>query len=170
MQTEAIARVARRDVTWYADVVTGATLARPELDRLRSAVKQGFHDVVYVYRLDRLTRSGIRDTLDLIEEFRRGGCQLVSIADGFDFQGPTAEVVLAVLAWGARMERLAIRERISSARERVRAKGGAWGRPRRMTDEQRRRANVLFDCGHSVRQIAMLLKVPRATVGRCLKK
>lgn len=38
------------------------------------------------------------------------------MADGIDLNGPAAEVVLAVLAWAAKMERLAINERISAAR------------------------------------------------------
>lgn len=49
------------------------------------------------------------------------GCELASVADGFGLDGPAAEVGLAVMAWAAKMERLAINERISAARERVEA-------------------------------------------------
>ena len=54
------------------------------------------------------------------------------MADGFSLDGPAAEVVLAVMAWAAKMERLAIAERISAARERIESEGGRWGRPSRV--------------------------------------
>ena len=51
------------------------------------------------------------------------------MADGFDMEGPAAEVVLAVMAWASKMERLAINERISAARERLEAAGRPWDDP-----------------------------------------
>ncbi len=44
--------------------------------------------------------------------------RVVSVGDGFDLQGPHAEVIVAVMAWAAKMERLATAERIAAARER----------------------------------------------------
>jgi hypothetical protein len=41
----------------------------------------------------------------------------VSVSDGFALDGPAAEVILAVIAWAAKMERLAIAEHIRAARE-----------------------------------------------------
>src|SRR5256885_11211629 len=54
-----------------------------------------------------------------------------SVADGFDLAGPAAEIILAVVSWAAKLERLAINERIAAARERIEAEGGKWGRPDR---------------------------------------
>lgn len=123
MQRASIERAcaARGDVVtaWYAEKRSGKVLARPELDRLRVEARTGAIRRLYVFRLDRLTRSGIRDTFELIEELRTHGVHLVSISDGFDLDGPAAEVVLAVMAWAAKMERLAINERISAARDRM---------------------------------------------------
>lgn len=85
-------------------------MARAELQRLRTDARAGHLRRLYVFRLDRLTRSGIRDTFELIEELRGYGVDLVSVADGFDLNGPAAEVVLAVMAWAAKMERIAINE------------------------------------------------------------
>src|SRR5215471_17970877 len=133
MQRAAIERAAaaRGDVVtrWFAEKRSGKTLARPELDRLRGEARAGQIQRLYVFRIDRLTRSGIRDTLEVIEELRTHGCSVVSIADGFDMNGPAAEIVLAVMAWAARMERLAINERIAAAREHLETEGRAWGRP-----------------------------------------
>jgi DNA invertase Pin-like site-specific DNA recombinase len=155
---------------WFSETASAGRLERPALAALRAAVRAGRFSRVYVFRLDRLTRSGIRDTLALVEEFRRHGAELVSVADGFELGGPAADVVLAVLAWAAQMERRALGERIRAARARVEATGGRWGRPRRLDPttvaqaEQMRRARP----GYSIRKIAAALKVPRSTLADAL--
>jgi len=172
MQSAAIERAAklRGDQVdrWYSEERSARTIARPELERLRQDARQGLFRKLYVFRLDRLTRSGIRDTFELVEAFRSYGVELVSVADGFDLTGPASEVVLAVLAWAAKVERLAINDRISAARERIESEGKSWGRPRRLKEADRLRIAALRSEGRSVRQIAVALKLPRATVGRAL--
>lgn len=58
------AATARGDTigTWYSEKRSGKLLARPELDRLRRDARAGAVRRLFVYRLDRLIRSGIRDT------------------------------------------------------------------------------------------------------------
>jgi DNA invertase Pin-like site-specific DNA recombinase len=46
------------------------------------------------------------------------------------------------MAWAAKMERTAINDRISAARERVEAEGGRWGRPSRVDRKTRDRDGV----------------------------
>jgi len=173
MQRAAIARAAssRGDTVaiWYAEKQSASKLARPELARLRADVRAGRVRRLYVYRLDRLTRSGIRDTLEVVEELDRGGAELVSIADSFDMRGPARDVVLAVLAWAAQMERDAIGERIRAARARVEANGGTWGRPHRMTKQEREKArDLVMYGGKSIRAVAASMKVPRSTIARAV--
>jgi DNA invertase Pin-like site-specific DNA recombinase len=165
------AAAARGDVVdeVYREKRTGKTLDRAELARVRAAARAGELRKLYVYRLDRLTRSGIRDTLDVIEELRAHGCELVSVSDAFDLVGPAAPVVIAVIAWAAEMERLAIGERISAARDRVERQGGRWGRPTRMSPKERERARAMQEKGSTISAIARALKVPRATIGRALR-
>jgi DNA invertase Pin-like site-specific DNA recombinase len=169
-QRAALERAARargdRITKWFHEKQSARTLERPELVRLRGAARRGELAALYVFRLDRLARSGIRDTLAVVEELRSAGCRLVTIADGFELAGPAADVVVAVMAWAAQMERAAIGERISAARRRVADDGGAWGRPRRYVDVAR--ARELEAKGKSVRQIAAALKVPRSTVARAM--
>jgi len=102
-------------IDWRAEKRSGKTLARPELDRLRADARAGHVRRLYVFKLDRLTRSGIRDTFEVIEELRGHGAELISVSDGFSLDGPAAEVVMAVMAWAAKMERLAINELIAAA-------------------------------------------------------
>lgn len=171
-QKAAIVQAARARKTpvraWYAEKVSGRTVARPVLEQLRADVRAGRVSRLFVYRLDRLTRSGIRDTLALVDEFRAAGVELVTLADGFDVAGPAADVVLAVLAWAASMERLAIGERIQAARARIEEQGGAWGRPSRMTLGERKQARKMRANGSSVREIAIAMKVPKSTVQRAV--
>lgn len=155
---------------WFAEKKSGRTVARPELDRLRAEVRAGRVGKLYLYRLDRLTRSGIRDTFEVIEELRAHGVQVVSVSDGFALDGPAAEVILAVIAWAAKMERLAINERISAARERLEAEGRPWGRPPRLSEAECARLRALREQGRSVRDIAVAMKVPRSTVARALAR
>jgi DNA invertase Pin-like site-specific DNA recombinase len=153
----------------YREKRSGKTLERPELAGLRAAARAGELGKLYIYRLDRLTRSGIRDTLGVVEELRSHGCEVVSVSDAFDLTGPAAPVVIAVIAWAAEMERLAIGERISAARDRVERQGGRWGRPTRMSPKERERARAMQAKGRTISAIARALKVPRATIGRALR-
>jgi DNA invertase Pin-like site-specific DNA recombinase len=172
-QRAALRRAARargvRIDRWFEEKQSGAALCqRPALAELRLAARMGEINTLLVYRLDRLTRSGIRDTLTLVEELRIAGCNVVTIADGFELHGPAGEIVAAVLAWAAQMERQAISDRIKAARERVREEGGAWGRAVALSPFERARVKRMQRNGLSVRKIAAVLKVPKSVIGRCL--
>ena len=174
LQRDAIGRAskARGDrippALWFEEKKSGGSLDRPALARLREAVRGGEVGRIYVFKIDRLNRSGIRDTLNLVEEFRRGGAELVTIADGFDLSGPAPEVVLAVMAWAAQMERSAIGDRIRAARARVEASGGRWGRPRRIDPATLEEARTRARRGESLRAIAVAMKIPRSTLADAL--
>jgi DNA invertase Pin-like site-specific DNA recombinase len=168
------AAAARGDVidTWYAEKRSARTMDRDELRRLlaRASAGQLRGRRLYLFRLDRLTRTGIADTLTTLEELRGNGVEVVSVSDGFDLNGPHAEVIIAVMAWAAKMERLATAERISAARERVEAEGGSWGRPSRVDRATREKAVKLKVAGKTIREIARTLKIPRATIARHLSQ
>jgi DNA invertase Pin-like site-specific DNA recombinase len=172
LQKDAIERAAAARGDEIAELFeekrSGASRQRPELDKLRASVRAGGVVRIYVFRIDRLTRLGIRDTLGLLEEFRGAGARVVSVADGFDLDGPAGDVIAAVMAWAAQIERLATGERISAARERVEAAGGNWGRRRRIDPQTLAAAKGLRAKGLSLRVVAGRLKVPKATLQRAL--
>jgi len=157
-----------RKAFWFEEKKSAATIDRAALQKLRAAVRAGVVGRVYVFAIDRLGRSGIRDVLGVVEEFKHHGAELVSLTDAFDLNGPAAEVVLAVLAWAAQMERARIGERIRAARVRVEATGGRWGRPRRMDPATLERARSMQKKKKTLRQIAQALKVPRSTLSDAL--
>jgi DNA invertase Pin-like site-specific DNA recombinase len=155
---------------WFSEKRSAKTMQREELRRLLAEARAGRlrGRRLYLFRLDRLTRSGIADTLATLEELRAGGVEVVSVSDGFDLNGPHAEVIIAVMAWAAKMERLATVERIAAARERIESEGGRWGRPPRATPQQAARAREMQAAGRSHRAISVALKLPKSTVGRLL--
>ncbi len=174
MQRDAIQRAAQARGTpidvWFSEKVGGgADAVRIQLTALRASVQLGTFDRLFVYRLDRLSRGGIRSTLAILDELKANGCRVESVADGFSLEGPASEVVLAVLAWAAQMERAAIGERIAAARTRVEASGGSWGRPRRVDDDTVAKVRALSQ-SRTVRQIAVALKIPKSTVGAILSE
>lgn len=158
--------------TWYSEKKSAKTIERPELESLRLDARAGRlrGRRLYIFRLDRLTRTGIRDTLAVVEELRNGGCEVVSISDGFDLgRGPASEIVIAVLSWASRMELLSKNERIAAARERMEAEGKSWGRPKRMDARMIHRAVAMRDGGKTIREISAALKVPKSTLGRAIR-
>lgn len=155
---------------FFEEKRSGKSLDRPKLAELVGYVQKGEVVKIYVFRVDRLTRRGIRDTLTIVETLRSCGCVLTTVADGFQLDGPAGDVVLAVMAWAAQMERQALAERISAARERVERQGGAWGRPRRIDPGTLAQARELSAGGRSIREIAVALKVPRATLSDALSE
>ena len=173
MQRDAIERVARARgdevAVWYSEKASGRSLKRLELDRLRADARHGRVRRLYIFKLDRLTRSGLVDTVSVVREFQRAGVELVSVSDGFDLAGPAAELIVGVMGWAAEFERQSIATRTKAARVRLEAEGGSWGRPRRMGAADVTRANELRASGLSIRDIAVSMKVPRATLARALK-
>lgn len=154
----------------YEETKSGKTItARPELARMRMDAHQGKIARLYVFRLDRLTRSGVKDTFEVIEELRKAGVELVSVTERFDFEGPGGQIILAVLAACAQMEIATLSERISAARDRIEREGGRWGRPSRVSAKLLKQAHTMATNGRTMSEIAVALKIPRATIGRHLK-
>jgi DNA invertase Pin-like site-specific DNA recombinase len=165
------AAVARGDAigATYSEKRSAKSLARPELDRLRADARAGLLRRIYVFKYDRLCRSGVRDLLNILEEMKACGVEVIAVADVVDLSGPAAEMILAALAVAARLERDAINDRISAARERVESDGGRWGRPKRLNAATEARVRALRAEGRSLRGVAIALKIPLSTVARAAR-
>lgn len=172
-QRDAISRVVDGPVVWYSEKLSGKSTNRPELQRLMADVRAGKLDRVVVFKVDRLTRSGVSDTFKLIEEFRAAGVTLHAVADNLvirpDRDDTASECYVFALSLAAKLERAAINDRIAAARVRLDAAGEPWGRPPKMTAQQISTARRMKGEGRTVREISAALGVPRATVGRAVK-
>ncbi len=150
---------------WYGDVATGSRMDRPKLQLLREHIRVGRVQRLWVWRLDRLTRSGIVDAVSFISELRKHGCSVHSVTDGFPLDGPTADLYIAMIAWAAQHEREKLRENQQAARARMESVGRHWGRPP-ATDEQRALIRDLSLEGKSVRKIARELRALGMPLGK----
>jgi len=96
------------------DGVSGATLRRPGLDRLRDVVAARALDLVLVTAPDRLARNYVRQMV-LLEELERGGCQ-VAFLDRPMGQDPHDHLLLQIRGAVAEYERTLIAERMRRGR------------------------------------------------------
>jgi len=157
----------------YEDVgVSGATMAadRPGFAKLLEQVRKG--DTIHVYAVDRLGR----DALDVQGTVRR----LIDKGVTVDVQGlgpigrGVGEIILAVLAQVADMERRKIADRCNSGRVAARAALAATGRTHRDKESLGRPKHEAGDQiaawrkanAASIRQTAAHFKVSDATVKR----
>jgi DNA invertase Pin-like site-specific DNA recombinase len=157
------------ELAWYSEQRSGRSWVRPELERLLDAARQGLHSRVYVWRLDRLTRRGPHDTLNVVQALRGAGVELVSVSEGFDFSGAVGELLVSMLGFAARLEMDAQLDRQQAARTRIEANGGTWGRPPKLLPAMVEKIRELRTEGRSIRSIAMAVKVPRSSVFDALK-
>lgn len=155
----------------YSEKRSAKVLARPELDRLRADARAGrLPRQLYVFRFDRLCRSGIRDFLNLLDELRAAGVTVISVTDGFTLEGPPGELLMAGIAFAAQLERVAGEDRRAAARERREAAGLPFGRPPKIPRELHEEILRLAAEPRSSRAIATALKVKKSTVDRWRKR
>lgn len=148
----------------YQEKVSGAKRARPELQRLLDNLRQG--DLVVIWRLDRLARS-TKDLLEIIETIEKAGAQFKSIAEPWaDTTSPTGKLLMTFFAGLGEFERELIRERTSAGRQHAVQRGVKFGRPLRLSDEQKVLAYRLLDEGKSTRQVAETFDVHVSTIYR----
>jgi len=147
--------------------VSGSKIDRPQLGKLMGLVRQGRIDAVVVWKFDRFARS-VSHLLAALEEFKLHGVDFVSVTESVDSSTAMGKMVFVVVAAIAEFERDLIRERVRAGVQRAQAEGKHCGRPRRELDL--RAAHVLLEQGHSERQVAEMLDIPRGTLRRRLRE
>ena len=91
-------RSERAPIVFVEEKASGKKLDREVLNEIRQRIRKHEISRIYVFSIDRITRSGIRDTFEFLDECRRFGCEVVSVRDGFALDN---DVVMAVMAWAA---------------------------------------------------------------------
>lgn len=97
------------ELSFIDDGVSGATLIRPALERLRDIVYSGTLERIYIMSPDRLSRKYAYQIL-LIDEFRRAGVEIVFL-NRQTGDSPEDELLLQVQGVVAEYERAKIMER-----------------------------------------------------------
>ena len=150
------------------DGVSGVLEARPALDKMLAEVRLGKHDLVVVWKLDRLGRS-LQHVLTIIDTLNANGVGFVSLRDaGLDSTSASGRLMLQILASFAEYERNVIQERVRAGVARAKAAGKHCGRPRR--DLDLRPAVALLKEGRGLREVAEILGVSRSSLRRRLQE
>ena len=104
---------------------SGKDLNRPAIGKLIEDCKNHKIDAVFVFKLDRISRSQ-RDTLYLIEEvFNKYDVSFISMRENFDTSTPFGKAMIGVLSVFAQLERETILERTRIGLKK-RAEAGLW--------------------------------------------
>lgn len=97
-------------LVYVDDGLSGGTLERPALTRLRAAVAAGLVDCIVVYKLDRLSRSVV-DMVRLVLDEWEGRCHVKSAREPIDTVSQAGRLFFYQLMSFAEWERSVIRER-----------------------------------------------------------
>ena len=153
---------------FFSEKVSGKSTDRPQLQSLLKHVREG--DIVYIESFSRLSRS-TKDLLELIEDFKSLGVELVSIKENLDTS--TANGVLMVTMLGAinEFERTNMLERQREGIAIAKSKGVYKGRKSIVIDQEL--FVELYDqwCNRAITQAVIMeqLGVSRATLNRLIK-
>lgn len=117
------------DQVFIEDGVSGASLKRPVLSRVRAAVAKGKIKRLVVYRLDRFSRSTPDFNRLVREEWEDGRkCTVISATEGdVNVDNPQSLLAANILVFFAEYERLIIRLRTLSGKRRRAAEGKIQG-------------------------------------------
>ena len=146
-------------VAEFVDVVSGSGKKdRAQFDAMMLAASQRRFDILLFWKLDRLSREGVRKTLAYLERLDSWGVAWRSFMEPFfDSCGIMRDVVISIMATLAEQERINISDRTKAGLQRARKAGRVPG-PKRakvdMNEVRKRRAK-----GESLRSIAKALGV-----------
>ena len=111
-QIEICRRFAGEDALVFQDRgFSGKNIKRPAFTELMQAVREGKVSKIFVYRLDRFSRS-IADFSRVWEELDRCGVQFNSVTEQFDTASPIGRAMLHIVLVFAQLERETIAERV----------------------------------------------------------
>jgi DNA invertase Pin-like site-specific DNA recombinase len=154
----------------YVDKASGKTSAnRPQFVKLFEDASKRKFDVVLFWALDRLSREGVRETLNHLERLTAYGVDWRSYQEAYiDSCGPLRDVVISLMASLAQQERVRISERTRAGLRGARREGKAIGRPRVDVDVEKVR--VLQSKGMGLRGIAEKTGWSLSSIMRAIRK
>lgn len=124
-QIELCRKAAAGELRVYQDRgYSGKNTERPDFQRLMSDIQAGKIGKVYVYRLDRFSRS-VADFGRLWEILQEHNVEFVSVSENFDTTTPMGRAMLHIIMVFAQLERETTAERVKDNYYR-RAQLGAW--------------------------------------------
>jgi DNA invertase Pin-like site-specific DNA recombinase len=128
------------------------------------AARRGF-DLLLVWSLDRFSREGMAATVTHLQRLASHGVAFRSFTEEHlsTENELVRNILLAVLASLAKLEREKISQRTKAGLERARARGKVLGRPR-FSDGDREKLRIALDKGESWYAVSVKTRIPYATV------
>jgi DNA invertase Pin-like site-specific DNA recombinase len=150
----------------YCDYESGSKSDRVEFQRMFKDASQRKFDLVLFWALDRLSREGVYQTLQHLNQLESHGVGFRSFTEPyFDSCGVFKDAVIAIMATLAKQERVKRSERTRAGLARIKASGKILGRPITLSSHK---ADVirLRAAGQSFRQVALQLGISLRTAQR----
>ncbi len=150
----------------FREIASGGRWDRPQLHKMLDQLRQ--HDVVVVWKLDRLSRS-LKDLLVIMERIHQVGAAFKSLTEAIDTTTPAGRMMMQMVGAFAEFEREMIRERTKAGLEVAKDEGRTGGRKPSLRDDQRTDIieNILSG-RKSGAQMARLYNVSEATISRVM--
>jgi DNA invertase Pin-like site-specific DNA recombinase len=138
---------------------------RKQLGAMFAAAARRDFDLLVVWSLDRFSREGMAATVSHLQRLSSHGVVFRSFTEEHlsTENELVRNVLLAVLASLAKLEREKISQRTKAGLERARAKGKVLGRPR-FSDGDREKLRVALDGRDSWHAVSKKTRIPYATV------
>ncbi len=151
----------------YEDRASGKTDARPGLEALKKALREG--DTLVVWKLDRLGRD-LRDLVNTVHDLTQRGIGfkvLTGHGAAIDTTMPSGKLIFGIFAALAEFERELISERTKAGLASARARGRKGGAPFKMTASKLRLAMAAMGKpGTNVGDLCKELGITRQTLYR----
>lgn len=139
---------------------------RSQFKSLLRSLRAG--DLVLATATDRVARDPV-DLLNILHAVRKAGAGLRLLDEPFiDTTSEMAELVLFLVGWAARWQRRRILENTAHGRDLARKRGVQFGRPRKLTQDQRAEIRRDHHDGKSIKEIAREYAVSTSTITRVL--
>jgi DNA invertase Pin-like site-specific DNA recombinase len=157
----------------FEEKLSGATMERPELNKLLNQLKEG--DLIIIHDMTRISRS-TRDLFNLIDLLKEKGAFLKSVKDSWldlSKSNATSELMLTIFAGIAQFERALLKERQAEGIAIAKKKGIYQGRPKTYTDKNPRlkHALELYQAGgKTIKEICKATGISESTFYRAIRK
>jgi DNA invertase Pin-like site-specific DNA recombinase len=147
----------------FSEVASGNTNSRPEFVKMLDYVCAG-EDQIVVWRLDRFSRSGIRDMFETLDFLAEKKIAFRFLTENLDSTTSSGKMMISIQTALNTYERELILERCNAGRERPDAK--LAGRKPTLTPAKIKAAQTLLQNGSSMTATAAAIGVSRSSLYR----
>ena len=142
----------------YKEVVSGVKDTRPQLQKLLKDARLRKFDRVIVFSLDRLGRK-IVSVINTIHSLEESGVHIFVVKNAIDSSTASGKIFAHFINIFSELERDMMISRQKEAIERIREKGGKWGKGKLISQDKREKIVSLKTEGLSYRGICKELDI-----------